>query len=87
MTGQALRLDATGTAQATGPGTLLRALLTAGDAADASAIVRDGGAAGTILFTLKAVQKTSASFDAHVAFTTDVHVTLAGADAEVTVVV
>lgn len=87
MTGQAIRLDATGTAQATGPGTLLRVLLTAGDAADASAIVRDGGAAGRILCTLKAPLKTSAVFEAGVAFTTDLHVTLGGAAAEVTIVV
>lgn len=87
MTGQAIRLDATGTAQGNGPGTLLAAVLTAGDAADASAVVRDGGAAGRILFTLKAVQKTSVCFNAHAAFVTDIHVTLAGGGAEMTVVI
>jgi len=68
----------------TAPGYLAGASLRAA-AADATATLRDGGAGGRIIGVLAAVTKTTDHLTpiGHVSYTGGVHVTIAGAGAEV----
>jgi hypothetical protein len=81
------RLTATGTALATQKGFLYAVVLNGGSDA-ATAVVRDGGAGGTIIASLKAQAGTTASFTPTgfaLPFATDVHVTITGTVPEVLV--
>lgn len=81
------RLTATGTAFATQKGLLYGVVLNGGSDA-ATAVVRDGGAGGTILASLKAAAASTVPWfpPAHVVpFHTDIHVTITGTAPEVLV--
>lgn len=73
------------------PALLSSFILTAGDAADASAILYDNASAasGTVLARLKAVQKTSASapFPQPVKAASGIYLALTGTDATVDITV
>jgi hypothetical protein len=81
------RLTATATAFAAQKGMLFGVVLNGGSDA-ATAIVRDGGAGGTILASLKAAAATTVIFQPacfSLPFATDLHVTITGTAPEVLV--
>jgi hypothetical protein len=79
-----LSRTSTGTALATSRGELRGVQLNAGSDA-ATVIVKDGGASGTVLASLKALANTTQVlwFPGVLPFTTDLHVTLTGTSPEV----
>jgi hypothetical protein len=82
--GSAVRRTTTGTLVSAGPGFLRGVQLNGGSDA-ATAIVRDGGASGTIIGSVKAAAgaTVAVSYPCLVPFVTDLHLTVTGTSPEV----